>query len=136
MSARELISSAMVRVSGRTVSTSPSASSAIPAAASQGTVSTSASTCLPENMGLNTAGPSTAPSTAPDSTYEMPRARRAGAYMSPAAARISSEVAMPIPIRMNPRIRSGVEPAWVAAAVSAQPPACAAKPVASTGRRP
>jgi hypothetical protein len=59
---------AISRVSGRTSITIDIATSAITAAASHGTVSTSGSTFLPANIGLNTAGPSIAPNTDPNRT--------------------------------------------------------------------
>ena len=42
----------------------------------------------PAKSGLKTAGPRIAPKTEPKSTSEIPRARRSGGYMSPAAVRI------------------------------------------------
>ena len=41
--------------------------------------------------------------------------------MSPAAVRISSAIPFAAPVSANPRITSGVEPRFVASAVSAQP---------------
>ena len=82
------IRSAITFVSGRTVSASPQVTSDRPAAASHGTVSVSAATSLPANSGPKSAGPRTAPKTEPKRTYEIPRARRSGGYMSPAAVLI------------------------------------------------
>ncbi len=53
----------------------------------------------------------------------MPRARRSGGYMSPAAVRISSAMPLAAPVSANPRITSGAEPTFVASAVSAHPTA-------------
>src|ERR671932_452689 len=77
-------SSAIRFGSGRTARTRPSATRLIAPAASHGTVSASAATSRPANRGPNTAGPRIAPNTDPKSTYEIPRARRSGGYMSPA----------------------------------------------------
>jgi hypothetical protein len=122
--------------SGRIISTSPSASRLIPPAASHGTVSAPASRSRPANSGPNTAGPRIAPNTEPNSTYEIPRARRSGGYMSPAAVRISSAIPLAAPVSANPRMTSGVESTLVASAVSAQPTAAAPYPPAITGSRP
>ena len=59
----------------------------IPPAASHGTTSASVSSSLPAKSGRKTSGPSAAPKSAPKRTYEIPRARRSGGYMSAAAAR-------------------------------------------------
>ncbi len=56
--------------------------------------------------------------------------------MSPAAARIRSDVAWPMPIRTKPARSTGTDDVCVASAVSAQPAAAATKPAARTGRRP
>src|SRR5215208_7496930 len=117
------ISSAIRFGSGRTASTSPSAAKLIAPAASHGTVSALASTSRPANSGPNTAGPRIAPNTEPNSTYEIPRARRSGGYMSPAAVRISSAIPLAAPVSAKPRITREVEPRFVATAVSAQPAA-------------
>ena len=122
--------------SGRTSTTSPSARRLIPPAASHGTVSASASSSRPENSGPNTAGPRIAPKTAPNSTYEIPRARFSGGYMSPAAVRISSAMPLAAPVRANPRISSSGESIAVASAVRPHPTAAARKPPPTTGRRP
>ncbi len=95
----------------------------MPPAASHGTVNVEASTSRPANSGPNTAGPRIAPKTEPKSTYEMPRARRSGGYMSPAAVRISSAVPFAAPVSPKPAITSGVESRFVASAVSEQPTA-------------
>src|SRR5512133_700281 len=107
------IRSAITFVSGRTVSASPHVSSDRPAAASHGTVSVSAATSLPAKSGPKSDGPSTAPNTEPKRTYEMPRARRAGGYMSPAAVLISSVTAPATPARANPVISAAPEPQCV-----------------------
>src|SRR2546423_14832785 len=66
----------------------------------------------------------------------MPRARRAGGYMSPAAVRIRSDTALAAPINAKPAITSSVESSRVARAVTAQPTAPTAKPKLITGVRP
>src|SRR5438552_11294723 len=66
----------------------------------------------------------------------MPRARRAGAYMSPAAVRIRSETALAAPISAKPAITSRVDSSRVARAVNAQPAAPTPKPKLITGVRP
>ena len=81
-------------------------------------------------------GPRIAPKTAPKSTYEIPRARRSGGYMSPAAVLISSEIPLEAPTRAKPAITASVESVRVASAVSAQPHAPSAKPAVITGVRP
>jgi len=122
--------------SGRTNWTITSAISEIPPAASHGTVSAPASTSLPANIGLKTVGPRIAPKTEPKSTYEIPRARRAGGYMSPAAVRMSSATALAAPIIPKPAITAKVESMRVASAVNAQPAAPTTKPKLITGVRP
>src|SRR6266545_21243 len=122
--------------SGRTNWTITSAISEIPPAASHGTVSAPASTSLPANIGLKTVGPRIAPKTEPKSTYEIPRARRAGGYMSPAAVRMSSATALAAPIIPKPAITAKVESVRVASAVNAQPAAPTTKPKLITGVRP
>ena len=130
------IRSAITFVSGRTVSTSVHVTSERPAATSQGTVSVSAETSLPAKSGPKTTGPSIAPKTAPNRTYEMPRARRSGGYMSPAAVRMSSVTAPDVPTSANPTITSTVWSQWVPEAVSRQPVEPSRKPIAITGTRP
>src|SRR6266542_2435899 len=130
------ISSAIRFGSGRTNWTITSATSEMPPAASHGTVSESAPTSLPANIGLNTVGPRIAPKTEPKSTYEIPRARRAGRYMSPAAVRMSSATALAAPIIPKPAITAKVESMRVASAVNAQPAAPTTKPKLITGVRP
>src|SRR6266571_6411322 len=66
----------------------------------------------------------------------MPRARRAGEYMSPAAVRIRSETALAAPISAKPTITSRVDSSRVARAVKAHPAAPTAKPKLMTGVRP
>ena len=46
--------------------------------------------------------------------------------MSPAAVRMSSATPLAAPVSAKPRITSGVEPTFVASAVTAQPTAAAA----------
>ena len=53
----------------------------------------------------------------------MPRARRSGGYMSPAAVRISSAIPFAAPVSAKPAITAGVESMFVASAVSEQPQA-------------
>src|SRR3954467_647311 len=108
----------------------------MPAAASQGTVSAAASSFFPAKSGPKTVGPRIAPNTDPKSTYEMPRARRAGGHMSPAAARVSNEIPLEAPTNTKPGSRAAVEPVLVASAVSRQPQEPSAKPTVSTGTRP
>src|SRR4051812_27310462 len=71
-------------VSGRTNETTVAVTRLMPAAASHGTVRLSALTSLPAKSGLKTVGPRIAPKTDPNSTYEIPRARRTGGDKSPA----------------------------------------------------
>src|SRR6185437_3986061 len=66
----------------------------------------------------------------------MPRARRSGVYMSPAAVRISSDVAMPTPISTSPASSAGTDDVRVASAFNAHPLESATNPTTSTGRRP
>src|SRR4051812_20507200 len=130
------IISAICFGSGRTNSTSTSATRLIPPAASHGTVSADASRWRPANSGPKAAGPRIAPKTDPNSTYEIPRARRSGGYMSPAAVRISSATPLAAPVSMNPRMRMGGESMLVASAVRQQPAVAAKYPQAITGRLP
>src|SRR3954469_1443205 len=120
-SSGEASSSAIFFVSGRTNETTVAVIRLIAAAASHGTVRLSALTSLPANSGLNTVGPRIAPKTDPNSTYEIPRARRNGRYISPAAVRTRSADALEDPVRMKPTITAAVEPTWVPSAVTAQP---------------
>src|SRR3954464_1439243 len=108
----------------------------MPAAASQGTVSASASSFFPAKSGPKTVGPRIAPNTDPKSTGGAPRAGRAGGYMSPAAARVSNEMPLEAPTNTKPGSRAVVEPVLVASAVSRQPQEPSAKPTVSTGTRP
>ena len=66
----------------------------------------------------------------------MPRARRSGGYMSPAAVRISRATPLDAPTRPKPAITVSVDSVRVASAVSAHPPAPTAKPAVMTGVRP
>ena len=93
----------------------------IPAAASQGTTSASASSSLPANNGLKTVGPRIAPKTAPKRTSEIPRARRSGGYMSPAAVRASRAIPCAPPIAAKPVTSSTAESMPQASAVTQQP---------------
>ena len=108
----------------------------MPPAASHGTVSAAASSSRSANSGPNTAGPRIAPNTEPNRTYEIPRARRSGGYMSPAAVRMSSAMPLAPPVSRNPRMSSTEESTLVARAVSAQPTAASRYPPPITGRRP
>ena len=72
-----------------------------PEPASHSGASASPSRCLPDSIGLNTAGPRIAPNTAPNRTSAMPCARRSGGYMSPAAVRASRAMPLAIPISTN-----------------------------------
>ena len=74
----------------------------IPPAASQGTTRAWVSSSLPAKSGRKTSGPSAAPKSAPKRTYEMPRARRSGGYMSAAAARASRIVPWAMPTSAKP----------------------------------
>jgi hypothetical protein len=65
----------------------------------------------------------------------MPRARRSGGYMSPAAVRDSSAVPLAPPTPSRPASTSPGASAALPAAASAQPAAPAPKPAASTGTR-
>ena len=66
----------------------------------------------------------------------MPRARREGGYMSPAAARVNNVIPLEAPTNANPGSRAAVEPVLVASAVSRQPQEPRAKPTVNTGTRP
>src|SRR5207245_8106787 len=123
-------------VSGRTRATIVAEPTLIAAAASHGTVRLSAFRFLPAKSGLKTVGPRIAPNTEPNSTYEMPRARRAGGYISPAAVRTSSDVALEEPVSANPTITATVDVVCVPSAVSAQPVPPTRKPSTRTGLRP
>ncbi|HEV3480217.1 MAG TPA: hypothetical protein VG144_12310 [Gaiellaceae bacterium] len=81
---------------------------------SHGIVKTLASSSSrPAKIGLKTAGPRIAPKTAPIRTYAMPRARRDGGYMSPAAVRTSREIPADEPISANPTTTATPESAHV-----------------------
>ena len=56
--------------------------------------------------------------------------------MSPAAVRISSAIPLAAPVSAKPRITSGVDPRFVASAVSPQPAAAIRNPLPITGLRP
>src|SRR3954451_8375203 len=135
-SSGEASNSAIFFVSGRTNETTAAVTRLIAAAASHGIVRLSALTSLPAKSGLKTVGPRIAPKTDPNSTYEMPRARRNGRYISPAAVRTRSADALEDPVRMKPTITAAVEPTWVPSAVTAQPVPPTMKPTMSTGLRP
>ncbi|HKF14685.1 MAG TPA: hypothetical protein VKB13_05590 [Gaiellaceae bacterium] len=130
------ICSAIRLGSGRTARARPSAMQLMNPAAIQGIVRTSASSSLPEKSGLKNAGPRIAPKTAPKSTYEMPRPRRAAGYMSPAAVRTRSAIPLEEPIKAKPAMTATAEPVAVPRAVNQQPIAPRAKPPAMTGMRP
>ena len=87
-------------------------------------------------MGAKTAGPRIAPNTEPKRTYAIPRARRSGGYMSPAAVRASSATPPAAPVSAMPVITTAVEPVRVASATSEQPSDAITKPTAITGTRP
>ena len=77
-----------------------------------------------------------APKTAPKSTSAMPRARRSGGYMSPAAVRASSAVALAAPTSARPASTSGADAVVLPSAASPQPTTPAQNPAARTGTRP
>ena len=89
----------------------------MPPAASHGTVSESTSTSLPAKSGPNTVGPRIAPKTEPNRTYEIPRARRSGGYISPAAVLIRSATPLAAPRRAKPTMTASVDSVRVASAV-------------------
>jgi hypothetical protein len=105
-------------------------------AASHSGASASPSRSRPASSGLNTSGPRIAPNTAPKSTNPIPRARRTGGYMSPAAVRASSAMPLAAPTATRPTSTTGAEPALLPTAASAHPAAPATNPPASTGMRP
>ena len=108
----------------------------IPAAATHGSTSASRSSSFPAKSGRKTSGPSAAPKSAPKRTYEIPRARRSGGYMSAAAARASRIVPCAIPTRAKPAITSTAESTSQPSAVVRQPAMPARQPPARTGTRP
>ena len=108
----------------------------IPAAAIHGTTSASVSSSFPAKSGRKTSGPSAAPKSAPKRTYEIPRARRSGGYMSAAAARASRIVPCAIPTSANPGITSAAVSSAQPSEVVRQPAIPARQPPASTGTRP
>ena len=108
----------------------------IPAAAIHGTTSASVSSSFPAKSGRKTSGPSAAPKSAPKRTYEIPRARRSGGYMSAAAARASRIVPCAIPTSAKPGITSAAVSTLQPSAVVRQPAIPATHPPASTGTRP
>ena len=93
----------------------------IPPAASHGSTSASVSSSLPAKSGRKTSGPSTAPKRAPKRTYEIPRARRSGGYMSAAAARASRIVPCATPTSAKPATTSAAESSSQPSAVVRQP---------------
>ena len=123
-------------MSGRTSETIDAVNTLIPAAASHGTVRSSAVSSFPEKSGLKTVGPRIAPKTDPNRTYEMPRARRSGGYMSPAAVRTSNAAALDEPVSVKPTMTATVDVVCVPSAVTAQPVPPTRKPTTSTGLRP
>src|SRR5215211_1198188 len=128
--------SAIRRGSGRTISTSASATSMNAEPASHSGASESPSSSLPARSGANTAGPRIPPNTAPKSTSAIPCARRSGGYMSPAAVRASSAVPAAMPIRTNAAKTSTADSAADPTAATTPPTAPTPKPAASTGTRP
>ena len=108
----------------------------IPAAAIQGSTSASVSSSFPAKSGRKTSGPSAAPKSAPKRTYEIPRARRAGGYMSAAAARASRIVPCEIPTSAKPVTTMVADSTSQPSAVVRQPAIPATHPAASTGTRP
>ena len=66
----------------------------------------------------------------------MPRARRSGGYISPAAARVSSATPLAAPTPRNPSSTTTGESTALPSAASEHPIAPIAKPPASTGTRP
>ena len=93
--------------SGRTNSTSTSATAMKPTEDHHSSASESPSSSRSASSGLNTSGPRIAPNTAPKSTSAMPRARRSGGYMSPAAVRASSAVPLAAPTHDEPGEHDG-----------------------------
>src|SRR4029450_13253300 len=80
--------------------------------------------------------PRIAPNTAPERTYAIPRARRAGGYMSPAAVRIRSATPPEAPTRTKPAMTGTACSVAVPSAVRTQPMEPSAKPVRMIGTRP
>lgn len=107
-----------------------------PAAAIHGTARASPSRSRPLRRGLKTAGPRMAPKTAPKRTSAIPRARRVGGYMSPAAVRASSEMPPAAPTQRSPGTTPAGESAAEPSAVSNPPMTPSPKPTARTGIRP
>ena len=107
--------------SGRTASTSARPTIMKAPAASQSGASASPSRSRPASSGLNTSGPSSAPKTAPKRTRAMPRARRSGGYMSPAAVRASSATPLAAPTPIRPSSTTGAEVAEHPSAAHAHP---------------
>ena len=92
-----------------------------PPAASQSGASASPSRSRPASSGLNTTGPRIAPKTAPKSTNAMPRARRSGGYMSPAAVRASSATPLAAPTPISPASTTGADSVALPSAARPQP---------------
>ena len=99
-------------------------------------LSASPSRSRPASSGLNTAGPRIAPKTDPNSTSAIPRARRCGGYMSPAAVRASSPVALAAPTSTSPARTATAQPCAVPSAASREPAIPQPKPPARIGTRP
>ena len=108
----------------------------IPPAASQGMTRASVSSSLPANSGRKTSGPSAAPKSAPKSTSDIPRARRAGGNMSAAAVRASSTVPCATPTSAKPVTTIVADSTSQPSAVTTQPTMPATQPPARTGIRP
>ena len=85
-------------------SASPHVTSDRPAAASQGPSACRRRRPCLRRAARRASGPRTAPKTEPKRTNEMPRARRSGGYMSPAAVLIRSVTAPAIPANAKPVI--------------------------------
>ena len=103
---------------------------------SHGTTRASASRSFPAKSGRKTSGPSAAPKSEPESTYEIPRARRSGGYMSAPAARARRIVPEAIPTSANPIPTGTPDSTAQPRAVKPQPSAPTTKPPAITGTRP
>ena len=92
-----------------------------PPAASHSVDSASPSSSRPASSGLKTAGPRIAPKTEPNSTSAIPRARRSGGYMSPAAVRASSAVELAAPTMTRPPRMAGAQSLALPSAARQQP---------------
>src|SRR5829696_3035091 len=122
--------------SGRTSSTSASATAMKATDDHHSSASESPSSSRSASSGLKTSGPRIAPNTAPKSTSAMPRARRWGGYMSPAAVRASSAVPLAAPTHSSPARTTGADSSLEPRPASAPPRPPVANSAASTGTRP